>query len=128
MVILPFWEIYPYPWDRDGSVYRHVCWVLDDKFDAKKCKSFLELNARKSHNITYWSHSWSGSKDGDGCWYENAKHISGSDDNAIETKGKEAKDKEDKGDANERKKQAKEWKKTQEERKKKQEARKKEQE
>ncbi|KAK3168080.1 hypothetical protein OEA41_004526 [Lepraria neglecta] len=59
----------------------------------------------------------------------NMKHTSGSDDNTIETKGKEAEDKEeDKGDANEWKKQAKEWKKTQEERKKKQEARKKEQE
>ena len=124
MVILPFWEVYPYSWDRDGSMCRHVCWVLDDKFDAKKCKSFLGLDARKSHSITYWSHSWSGSENGDGYWYENMKHISGSDDNTIETKGKEAGNKEeDKGDANEWKK----WKKTQEERKKKQEARQKEQ-
>ena len=44
------------------------------------------------------------------------KHISGSDDNTIETKAENKE--EDKGDANEWKKQAKEWKKTQEERKK----------
>ena len=43
MVILPFWEICPYSWDRDGSIYRHVCWVLDDKFDAKSASHFWNL-------------------------------------------------------------------------------------
>lgn len=124
MVIIPFWEVYPCSWDRDGSMYRHVCWVLDDEFDAKRCKSFLGLDARKSHSITYWSHSWSESSGGNGHRHESMKHISASDDNTAEPKDEEAEHKEDnKGDANEWKKQAEAWKKSQERRKKKQEAR-----
>lgn len=59
--ILPFWEIYPYSWERDGQMYRDVCWVSEPTFNAKKCKLLLGLDHWESHSITYWSHSWSAS-------------------------------------------------------------------
>ena len=74
LTILPFWEVYPYSWERDGSMYRHTCWVLDAKFNAARCKLLLGLDHRKSHSITYWSHSWSG--DGDGHYDKGMEHIS----------------------------------------------------
>ena len=129
LVILPFWEVYPYSWARDGSMYRHVCWVLDDKFDAKKCKSFLGLEHRKSHSITYWSHSWSGNADGDGREEDNMRHLEAADDDKSEIEGDgAAKEEDDSGDASEWKNQADEWKESQEQRREKQEERKKEEE
>ncbi|KAL2039538.1 hypothetical protein N7G274_007810 [Stereocaulon virgatum] len=128
MVVLPFWEVYPYSWDCDGSMHMHVFWILDDEFDAEKCKLFLGNDARKSHSINYWSHSWSESNNGNGHRLESMKHISASDDNTTEPQDEEAERKEDdKGEANEGKKQAEEWKKSQEERRK-QEARREEHE
>lgn len=56
--ILPFYEIYPYSWHRDGQMYRDECWVSQPTFDAKRCKLLLGLDAWRSHSITYWSHSW----------------------------------------------------------------------
>ncbi|KAK4693343.1 hypothetical protein P7C71_g4039, partial [Lecanoromycetidae sp. Uapishka_2] len=56
--ILPFWEIYPYSWHRDGQMYREVCWVSQPTFNATKCKLLLALEHWNSHSITYWSHSW----------------------------------------------------------------------
>lgn len=66
MVVLPFWEVYPYSWERDGEAYRMLCWVTQDTFSASTCKHVLGLDHWGSHSITYWSHSWSA----DGHWDE----------------------------------------------------------
>ena len=66
MVVLPFWEVYPYSWERDGEAYRDLCWVTQDTFNAATCKLVLGLDHWGSHSITYWSHSWSV----DGHWGE----------------------------------------------------------
>ena len=58
--ILPFWEIYPFSWDRDGAAYKDFCLVGNPSFNAVKCKLVLGLDHWGSHSITYWSHSWSG--------------------------------------------------------------------
>ena len=71
LVILPFWEIYPYSWQRDGEMFRHVCWVLEEEFNAARCKLLLGLDHWGSHSITYWSHSWGG----DGHDDSNMQHI-----------------------------------------------------
>lgn len=59
MVVLPFWEVYPYSWARDGEPFRNLCWVTQDTFNAATCKHVLGLDHWGSHSITYWSHSWS---------------------------------------------------------------------
>lgn len=66
MVVLPFWEVYPYSWERDGEAYRDLCWVTQETFNAATCKDVLGLDHWGSHSITYWSHSWSA----DGHWDE----------------------------------------------------------
>ena len=66
MVVLPFWEVYPYSWERDGEAYRNLCWVTQGTFNAATCKQVLGLDHWGSHSITYWSHSWSV----DGHWGE----------------------------------------------------------
>ncbi len=66
MVVLPFWEVYPYSWERDGEAFRNLCWVTQDTFSAATCKQVLGLDHWGSHSITYWSHSWSA----DGHWGE----------------------------------------------------------
>ncbi len=66
IVVLPFWEVYPYSWERDGEAYRDLCWVTQDTFNAGTCKQVLGLDHWGSHSITYWSHSWSA----DGHWDE----------------------------------------------------------
>ena len=66
MVVLPFWEVYPYSWERDGEAFRQLCWVTQDTFNAATCKQVLGLDHWGSHSITYWSHSWST----DGHWDE----------------------------------------------------------
>ena len=73
LVILPFWEIYPYSWQRDGKTVRKSCWVLQEEFNAAKCKLLLGLDRWGSHSINYWSHSWGG--DGDGRSGPNLQHI-----------------------------------------------------
>ena len=79
LVILPFWEIYPYSWQRDGDMFRQFCWVLSEEFNAARCKLLLGLDHWGSHSVTYWSHSWSGGGDGRSEW--NMKHIA--DPNAV---------------------------------------------
>ena len=59
LVILPFWEVYPYSWARDGEAFRMLCWVVLDTFNAATCKRVLGLDSWGSRSITYWSHSWS---------------------------------------------------------------------
>ena len=66
MVVLPFWEVYPYSWERDGDAYRNICWVTQETFSAATCKQVLGLAHWGTHSITYWSHSWSP----DGHWDE----------------------------------------------------------
>ena len=73
LVILPFWEVYPYSWQRDGEAFRHVCWVLEEEFNAARCKLLLGLDHWESHSITYWSHSWGSDEDGHS--EDNIKHI-----------------------------------------------------
>lgn len=75
LVILPFWQIYPYSWHRDGEMVRNVCWVLEEEFNAARCKLLLASDRWGSYSITYWSHSWGW--DGDGHSKEHIKHISG---------------------------------------------------
>jgi len=58
LTILPFWEIYPYSWERDGAAYREYCWTRMEKFDETMCKLLLGTDHWGSHTITYWSHSW----------------------------------------------------------------------
>ena len=116
--VLPFWEIYPYSWERDGLMYRGVCWVAADTFDAAKCKLVLGLDHWGSHSITYWSHSWSG----DGHTDENMEALSkatkkpklAGDHDTVNSKAKGKGMGE--GSAVEANKQAEEWKKKQEER------------
>ena len=59
LVVLPFWEVYPYSWARDGEAFRQLCWVTQGTFNAATCKQVLGLDHWGSHSITYWSHSWS---------------------------------------------------------------------
>ena len=87
LVILPFWEVYPYSWYRDGEMFRHVCWVLDEGFNAARCKLLLGLDHWESHSITYWSHSWdygeSGHSEG------NIKHITDPNENTEDKQEEE---------------------------------------
>ena len=89
LVIAPFWQIYPYSWHRDGEMVRHVCWVLDDGFNAARCKLLLASDRWGSYSITYWSHSWGW--DGDGHSKEHIKHLSGSNEE-MENKQEEEED------------------------------------
>ena len=66
--ILPFWMIYPYPWQRDGDAYRNHCLVGQTGFNATRCKEVLTVEAWGSWSVTYWSHSW----DADG-----SQHVEG---------------------------------------------------
>ncbi|PHH52095.1 hypothetical protein CFIMG_008477RA00001 [Ceratocystis fimbriata CBS 114723] len=49
--------IYPYSWRPDNYDIRDVCWVLQDSFNAENCKKALEVEAKGSVAITYWSHT-----------------------------------------------------------------------
>ncbi len=93
LVILPFWEVYPYSWHRDGEMFRHVCWVLDAEFNAARCKLLLGLSHWKSHSITYWSHTYS--YEGDGPSEYSIKHISDPNRN-MENKQEQAEELEEK--------------------------------
>lgn len=86
LVILPFWQVYPYSWHRDGEMFKHVCWVLDAEFNAARCKLLLALDRWESYSITYWSHSWV--SNGDGHSKGNIQHISGPNEE-IENKQQE---------------------------------------
>lgn len=64
ITILPWWEIYPYSWERDGEATKDYCWTRMDSFDARKCKEILGTDHWGTHFITYWSHSWADLDDG----------------------------------------------------------------
>jgi len=57
LVVLPTYEIYPYSWWRDGDMFRDLCALPAETFNAKKCKLLLDLEHWGSHSITYWGHS-----------------------------------------------------------------------
>lgn len=59
LVILPFWAIYPFSWQRDGDAYKPHCLVGQESFDAARCKEVIGVEAWGSWSVTYWSHSWS---------------------------------------------------------------------
>ena len=58
VTILPWWEIYPFSWQRDGDAVREICWTVGQKFDEERCKLLLGTDHWGSHTITYWSHVW----------------------------------------------------------------------
>ena len=58
LVILPFWAIYPFSWQRDGDAYKPHCLVGQESFDAARCKEVIGVEAWGSWSVTYWSHSW----------------------------------------------------------------------
>ena len=87
LVVLPFWEVYPYSWERDGEAYRDLCWVTQESFNAATCKEVLGLDHWGSHSITYWSHSWSA----DGHWEEHMDALN----KPSKTTGGEANDEQD---------------------------------
>ena len=58
LVILPFWAIYPFSWQRDGDAYKAHCLVGQERFDAARCKEVIGVKAWGSWSVTYWSHSW----------------------------------------------------------------------
>lgn len=59
LVVLPFWAIYPYSWQRDGDAYKDHCLVGQSKFNASRCKQVIGVRAWGTWSVTYWSHSWS---------------------------------------------------------------------
>ena len=87
MVVLPFWEVYPYSWDRDGVAFTDLCSVTQESFSAVMCKEVLGLDHWGSHSITYWSHSWSA----DGHWSEHMDALN----KPSKTSGGEGDDQED---------------------------------
>ncbi|KAK4939875.1 hypothetical protein LTR10_019943 [Elasticomyces elasticus] len=58
--VLPFNNIFPYSWERDGEAVRDVCWATQDTFSAERCKLLLATEHWPSYAITYWSHTWAG--------------------------------------------------------------------
>lgn len=58
LVILPFDQIYPYSWQRDGDTDKLYCLVAERTFNATKCKERLALTSRDTYSITYWQHGW----------------------------------------------------------------------
>ena len=71
LTVLPFWEIYPYSWQRDGDPYDEYCSTKGEQFNATVCKKLLGTDHWGSHTITYWSHSWGGGEDGhDGAGFD----------------------------------------------------------
>ncbi|KAK9235407.1 nucleotide-diphospho-sugar transferase [Lipomyces kononenkoae] len=59
MEVLPFWNIYPYSWSRDGDAFRSLCSVNSPDYDRERCKLVIAADHWGSYFITYWSHSWS---------------------------------------------------------------------
>ncbi|KAK9364892.1 nucleotide-diphospho-sugar transferase [Lipomyces kononenkoae] len=59
MEVLPFWNVYPYSWSRDGDAFRSLCSVNSPEYDRDKCKLVIAADHWGSYFITYWSHSWS---------------------------------------------------------------------
>ncbi|KAK9371933.1 nucleotide-diphospho-sugar transferase [Lipomyces chichibuensis] len=57
--VLPFSNVYPYSWSRDGDAFRSVCSVNSPEYDRERCKLVIAADHWGSYFITYWSHSWS---------------------------------------------------------------------
>ncbi|KAK9357144.1 hypothetical protein V1504DRAFT_494617 [Lipomyces starkeyi] len=57
--VLPWWNVYPYSWDRDGSAFKEICSVNSEQYDRERCKLNIATDHWGSYFITYWSHSWS---------------------------------------------------------------------
>ncbi|KAK9366121.1 nucleotide-diphospho-sugar transferase [Lipomyces kononenkoae] len=57
--VLPWWNVFPYSWDRDGNAFRSICSVNSKDYDREKCKRNIAADRWGSYFITYWSHSWS---------------------------------------------------------------------
>ncbi|KKF95425.1 Inositol phosphoceramide mannosyltransferase 3 [Ceratocystis fimbriata CBS 114723] len=51
--------IYPFSWGPDNYDMSETCWVLQDTYNAENCKKALEVEAKGSVTITYWSHTHS---------------------------------------------------------------------
>lgn len=73
VLLLPSHALYAYSWAGGGEDVRDMCWVLNDGFDAGRCKDALDTRGRGSISITYWSHTHSPT----GHEEENMKHITG---------------------------------------------------
>lgn len=71
VLLLPSHALYAYSWGGDGEDVRDMCWVVNDGFDAGRCKDRLDTRGRGSISITYWSHTHSPT----GHDEENMKHI-----------------------------------------------------
>ncbi|KAK9364907.1 nucleotide-diphospho-sugar transferase [Lipomyces kononenkoae] len=56
--ILPFWNVFPYSWWRDGDAFRSTCSINSAEYDGEKCKLIIAADRWGSYFITYWSHSW----------------------------------------------------------------------
>ena len=61
--ILPHYEIFPYSWGRDGVAYKEWCSTMKETFNGTRCKRLLGTEEWGSYAISYFSHSWSGSKE-----------------------------------------------------------------
>ncbi|KAK9234257.1 nucleotide-diphospho-sugar transferase [Lipomyces kononenkoae] len=57
--VLPWWNVFPYSWDRDGHAFRAICSVNSPDYDRERCKLNIAADRWGSYFITYWSHSWS---------------------------------------------------------------------
>ena len=70
--ILPFWDIYPYSWARDGLAFRDYCSTSEGShFNATRCKELVgteHWGKNGSYTITYWTHSWGWGEGADREW------------------------------------------------------------
>lgn len=57
IVILPPENIYPYPWNNAGKLYRGACWSGGYWFNSRRCKKMV-VSEEETYTITYWSHTW----------------------------------------------------------------------
>ncbi|KAK9328282.1 nucleotide-diphospho-sugar transferase [Lipomyces starkeyi] len=57
--VLPWWNVFPYSWDRDGLAFKEICSVNSEQYDRERCKLNIATDHWGSYFITYWSHSWS---------------------------------------------------------------------
>ena len=60
VILLPSEIIYPYSWGGVGQnveEVRDICWVLRAGFNPEECKRRLQVEAKGSISITYWSHT-----------------------------------------------------------------------
>lgn len=99
LTVLPFWEIYPYSWERDGQAYRDMCSAASKNFDANRCKLLLGVEHWGTHSISYWSHSWE-EHGHQGHWDEHLKEL-----NKSNKKEEEEEEPEDREDSNEEEKE-----------------------